>query len=37
MGLHYWESGHGVIQPYQPGEGWRYMDDAILPETEPSC
>ena len=34
---HYKESGHPVIQSYQPDEGWRYcyVDDASLPDAEP--
>ena len=34
---HHRASGHEVIQPYQPGEGWRYcyVDDAMLPEAQP--
>ncbi len=34
---HHHESGHEVIQSYQPGEGWRYcyVDDASLPDTDP--
>lgn len=31
---HFHESGHPVIQSYQPGEGWRYCyaDEAKLPD-----
>ena len=34
---HFHESGHALIQSYEPGEGWRYcfLDDVILPEVEP--
>jgi CPA2 family monovalent cation:H+ antiporter-2 len=34
---HYHESGHPVIQSYQPGEAWRYcyVDDASLPDAKP--
>ncbi len=30
---HFHESGHAVIQSYEPGESWRYCyeDDLILP------
>jgi uncharacterized UBP type Zn finger protein len=34
---HYHESGHPVIQSYQPGETWRYcyIDAAALPDADP--
>lgn len=34
---HFQETGHPIIQSFQPGEGWRYcyLDEAQLPEAEP--
>ncbi len=34
---HFRETGHPIIQSYQPGEGWRfcYADDAALPDAKP--
>ena len=34
---HFQETGHALLQSYQPGEGWRYcyVDDLMLPKAEP--